>query len=55
MGARRVVQLVIVTDRAVSPRARNVITFEDVPPGQQPTRITPTATSAGSCRIMHKM
>ena len=53
-GARIVVQLVMVTDRAVSPRARNVITFDAVPPGQQPTKITPTAMSGGKFMMMHK-
>ena len=37
------------TDSATSPRARKVITLDAVPPGQQPTRITPTATSGGNC------
>ena len=47
-GARSVVQDVIVTESATSPRAKKVITFEAVPPGQQPTSITPTASSGGS-------
>ena len=46
-GAKSVVHEVIVTDRATSPRARNVTTFEAVPPGQQPKSIRPTATSGG--------
>ncbi|OKN71614.1 hypothetical protein AM469_006488 [Pseudomonas aeruginosa] len=48
-GASRVVTEVIATDRATSPRDSQVITLEAVPPGQQPTRITPTAISAGNC------
>ena len=54
-GARMVVQLVMVTDRAVSPRARKVITLEAVPPGQQPTRMTPMAMSGGSPITLHRM
>src|SRR5699024_5480465 len=48
IGANTVETAVIVTDRAVFPLAKNVITFDAVPPGQQPTKITPTATSAGN-------
>ena len=44
---------VIDTDSARSPRANQVITFEAVPPGQQPTRITPTAISGGSANTWH--
>ena len=51
-GARSVVQEVIVTESATSPRARKVITFEAVPPGQQPTSITPTAMSGGRSKAM---
>ncbi|MNN68265.1 hypothetical protein D3C81_1839620 [compost metagenome] len=46
-GARRVVTAAMATDNARSPRASQVITFDDVPLGQQPTRITPTAISGG--------
>ena len=47
-GANRVVQDVIVTDNAVFPLAKNVITLDEVPPGHDPTRITPTAISGGN-------
>ena len=46
-GASRVDVAVIPTDRARSPFARYVITLDAVPPGQQPTRITPSAKSSG--------
>ncbi|MNF75343.1 hypothetical protein D3C84_574070 [compost metagenome] len=46
-GARRVVTAAMATDSARSPRASQVITFDEVPLGQQPTRITPTAISGG--------
>ena len=46
-GANNVEAIVIDTDSATSPRAKYVITFDDVPPGQVPTNITPTASSAG--------
>lgn len=46
-GARIVVVIVIETDSATSPRARYVMTFDDVPPGQVPTRMTPAASSGG--------
>src|SRR5690606_2876247 len=48
MGASKVVTDVMATDKAKSPRAKKVMTFDAVPPGQQPTKITPTATSGGS-------
>src|SRR5699024_1568488 len=40
IGASIVDTAVIVTDKAVFPFAKNVITLEAVPPGQQPTKIT---------------
>ena len=43
----------MVTDTATSPRARYETTFDAVPPGAQPTRITPAAISGGSC-ISHE-
>ncbi len=46
-GAIRVETSAIDTPSATSPRARKVITFDAVPLGQQPTRITPTAMSGG--------
>lgn len=50
IGATSVETDVIVTDSATSPRARYETTFEDVPPGAQPTRITPAAISGGNVR-----
>ena len=47
IGARTVETIVIPTDNAISPLAKNVITFDDVPPGHVPTNTTPTANSAG--------
>ena len=38
---------VMVTDSATSARARNAMTFEAVPPGQQETRMRPAARGAG--------
>ena len=49
-----VVQAVMPTDSATSPFDREVMTLDDVPPGQQPTRITPTASSVGSWNMRHK-
>ena len=50
-GASNVDTAVIPTDNAKSPFARYVITFDAVPPGQQPTNITPTAISWGKLKI----
>ncbi|MNF05797.1 hypothetical protein D3C80_2056150 [compost metagenome] len=47
------VMAIMATDSARSPLASQVITFEEVPPGQQPTRITPTAISAGRAKAWH--
>src|SRR5690625_3678951 len=47
-GANKVVQEVMATDKATFPLDKNVMTFDDVPPGQQPTRMTPAATSGGN-------
>ena len=46
-GAMSVDSVVTDTDSATSPFARYVTTFEAVPPGAQPTRMTPTAISGG--------
>ena len=43
-GASIVLILEIVTDKALSPFARKVITFDVVPVGEQPNRIRPTAS-----------
>src|SRR5699024_6286651 len=51
-GASTVDTAVAVTDNAVFPFARYVMTLEDVPPGAHPTRITPTAISGGSWNSM---
>ncbi len=48
-GASRVETVVIATERATSPLARYDTTFDAVPPGQQPTRMTPAASAGGSC------
>src|SRR5699024_10095698 len=47
-GAKIVETAVIVTDKAVFPFAKYVMTFDAVPPGAHPTKITPTATSGDS-------
>ena len=51
-GARIVEAIVMPTERARSPRARKVITLEAVPPGQQPTRTTPIASSGGRLKTL---
>ena len=48
IGASNVETDVTATDRAVFPLARNVMTFEAVPPGHAPTRITLIAISGGN-------
>ena len=48
-----VVHAVMPTDSATSPFDRYVMTLEEVPPGQQPTSITPTASSVGSWKTRH--
>ena len=53
-GASKVEADVTATDKATLPRAKKVITLEAVPPGQQPTKITPTATSAGKFNNLTK-
>ena len=44
-GARIVEHAVMPTERATSPLERYVMTLEEVPPGQVPTRMTPIASS----------
>ena len=51
-GASRVDMPVIPTLKARSPPARYVMTLLAVPPGQQPTRATPTASSAGKWKVL---
>ena len=48
-----VLQVVITTDSATSARAIRLTTLLAVPPGQQPTRITPTAISGGRLSTWH--
>jgi hypothetical protein len=43
---------VIVTEKATSPRARYVITFDEVPPGHDPTSTTPAASIGSSSNIL---
>ena len=47
--------IVIPTESATSPPAIYVITLLAVPPGQQPTRITPSASSVGSFKIIQRV
>ena len=42
--------LATATDSATSPLARKAMTFDAVPDGAQPTRITPTASSGSRFR-----
>lgn len=49
IGDKRVEILVIVTDKGTSPLLMKVMTLDDVPPGQVPTKTTPTVR-AGSRR-----
>jgi hypothetical protein len=46
--AQRVDTAVMETDSGTSANARYEITFEATPPGQHDTRISPTASGAGS-------
>ena len=52
-GAASVEVIVIPTESATSPPAIYVITLLAVPPGQHPTRITPSARSVGRCISWH--
>src|SRR5690625_4349241 len=54
IGASNVDTAVTETDSAVFPFARKVITFDAVPPGPLPTKMTPTATSGGSSNTVAK-
>ena len=47
-GASSVEAVVIPTEKATSPRQRNDMMFEETPPGQHPTRISPAAIPGGS-------
>ena len=46
-GAASVETVVIPTENATSPLHRKLMMFEDTPPGQHPTSISPTPTSRG--------
>ena len=46
--AARVEARVMLTDRATFPLAKKTTTLEAVPPGQEATRINPTAISGGN-------
>ena len=54
-GARIVLILVMLTDKATSPLERKVITLLDVPPGHVPTRITPTVRAGSRLNILHNI
>ena len=51
-GASKVLTLVIPTESATSPFDRYVITFDDVPPGQVPTRTTPAIRAGSRLKIL---
>ena len=55
IGAKIVLILVILTDKATSPLDKYVITLLDVPPGQVPTRITPTVRAGSRLKTLHNM
>ena len=50
--AAKVEKVVIQTDSAKLALAKYAITFDAVPPGQQETRIKPTAKKVGSSKII---
>ena len=47
-GAASVETVVSPTENATSPLQRKVMMFEETPPGQHPTRISPTPTGFGN-------
>ena len=47
-GAASVETVVRPTENATSPLQRKVMMFEETPPGQHPTRISPTPTAFGN-------
>ena len=47
IGASSVEAVVIPTEKGTSPPQRNDMIFDEMPPGEQPTRISPTAISSG--------
>ena len=54
-GANMVVTEVTVTESATSPLDKKVMTFDEVPPVQHPTNITPNATSGGKLNPFAKI
>ena len=46
-GAASVESVVMPTENATSPLQRNVMMLDETPPGQHPTRISPTPTAFG--------
>ena len=50
IGAKSVEAVVMPTEKGTSPRQRKLMMLEETPPGQQPTRIRPTAISLESPR-----
>ena len=54
IGEINVDTLVIVTDRGTSPLLMKVMTLDDVPPGQVPTRTTPTVRAGSSWKIVER-
>lgn len=49
IGERIVDTVVIPTENATSPPQRYDMILDDTPPGQQPTRMSPSAMPAGRC------
>ena len=54
IGDSTVETLVMVTDRATSPFDMKVITLEEVPPGQVPTRTTPVVSAGSRLKAMDR-
>ena len=51
-GAKRVERVSIETSKATSPPERKAITLDEVPLGQEPTRITPAAVAPFRWKII---
>jgi len=51
-GAKRVERVSIETSKATSPPERKAITLDEVPLGQDPTRITPAAVAPFRWKII---
>ena len=51
-GAKRVERVSIETSKAISPPERKAITLDEVPLGQEPTRITPAAVAPFRWKII---